>query len=594
MSTVTTQQPHRNLVGSKIADGRLQLVSLLGLGAYGVVYLARGTNMQMAKSGRPLSLSPVAQHANLALNATSANYNYLAVKCLNKVGLDQRQRAFQRREIFLHTMMSSHPNVATLHRVIDNTWDPSVFVILEYCPDGDLFTMITEKQRYLLPPEPYVADSSAKDGRPKPEDPAYTRARLEMDMFIKDVFDQILNAVEHCHSLGIYHRDLKPENILCCDGGRRVKLADFGLATGDRFSSDFGCGSSFYMSPECHGGITSNLSAYDTAANDVWSLGVILINLICGRNPWKQATPNDDTFREYLRDPDFLAKILPVSNDLHVILKRIFTLRPESRCSISELRRWIRAVPRLQASNWELWQRHHIDTKVFSAKRDDDDDKDSLLNLRDRQAAQADTPTTLCDPDCSRFSSLSLNSPVNSSLLAATTSTTNPDSSVATTPVTETTASPVDAQTRPIADHHFSTKKAGVIDAGERNKTTLTKLGVTDSQSAYRVPQPPLKTQYLSTSSTHRSSRRTPQPRYAVGESPKPVRKEVPAYLSQPRSAVAARPRAEPAVTSERSTNLQTAAHGDGWRTPGVPNILPNGMCAQQYAPEIHWRALAI
>jgi serine/threonine protein kinase len=37
--------------------------------------------------------------------------------------------------------------------------------------------------------------------------------------------------------------------------------------------------------------------------NDIWSLGIILLNLATGRNPWKSATPGDPTFQAYLRDP---------------------------------------------------------------------------------------------------------------------------------------------------------------------------------------------------------------------------------------------------------------------------------------------------
>ncbi|KAN0065489.1 Serine/threonine protein kinase [Thecaphora frezii] len=355
MSTASSTQHHRNLIGHRIADGRLELCAVLGLGAYGVVYLARDVT-------HPLHQQPFAstssQKASASLLASNygASSGYYAVKCLNKVGLDTRQRNFQRREIMLHTMASAHSNVVSLHRVIDNPEDPCVYVVLDYCPDGDLFSMITETQRYTVP----TPSSSSLPRCPRTGetiDLAFSPARQKMDALIRDVFDQILDAVEYCHSMGIYHRDLKPENILCLQGGAKVVLADFGLATGEKVSSDFGCGSTFYMGPECQGGITHRLSSYSTAANDVWSLGVILVNLICGRNPWKQACPADETFREYLRNPDFLKEILPISDGVNSILKRIFTFRAESRCSISDLRRMIRNIDRLTATAEEIKSR---------------------------------------------------------------------------------------------------------------------------------------------------------------------------------------------------------------------------------------------
>ena len=72
---------------------------------------------------------------------------------------------------------------------------------------------------------------------------------VEDDAKNRQVFLQILRAVQYCHDQSIYHRDLKPENILVKDNGYTVKLADFGLATRDVLTSDFGCGSTFYMSP---------------------------------------------------------------------------------------------------------------------------------------------------------------------------------------------------------------------------------------------------------------------------------------------------------------------------------------------------------
>jgi serine/threonine protein kinase len=141
-----------------------------------------------------------------------------AVKALAKNNLDARQKRFQQREIALHLKASAHPNVVSLAKIVET--EDCTFVILEYCPEGDLFTNITERGHYV-----------------------------GNDILARQVFLQLLDAVEYCHSLGIYHRDLKPENVLVAARGFEVKLADFGLATTDPYTNDFGCGSTFYMSP---------------------------------------------------------------------------------------------------------------------------------------------------------------------------------------------------------------------------------------------------------------------------------------------------------------------------------------------------------
>ena len=291
---------------------RLELTSILGVGAYGVVYTA------------------VDIHTNVLY----------AVKALNKAGLDPRQRKFQQREIRLHHQASQHPNVVSLVKIMDSA--DCTFVVIEFCPEGDLFSNITERGHFV-----------------------------GNDFLAKRAFLQILDAVEYCHSIGIYHRDLKPENILVTDHGMTVKLADFGLATTDYLSSDFGCGSTFYMSPgekrisnmlvytilipcqylECQQPLPKQYACYSSAANDIWSLGVVLVNLTCGRNPWKRASPEDPTFRAYLKDPSFLNTILPLSPGLDFILRRIFECDPQKRISIPELRDLVIRCPAFTANN---------------------------------------------------------------------------------------------------------------------------------------------------------------------------------------------------------------------------------------------------
>lgn len=70
----------------------------------------------------------------------------------------------------------------------------------------------------------------------------------------------------------------------------------------------------------------------------MWSLGVILVNLTCGRNPWKQASFQDSTYRAFARDPSFLQTILPLTDELNDILGRIFHPSPDQRITLQELR----------------------------------------------------------------------------------------------------------------------------------------------------------------------------------------------------------------------------------------------------------------
>lgn len=85
---------------------------------------------------------------------------------------------------------------------------------------------------------------------------------------------------------------------------------------------------------------------YLCAPNDIWSLGVILVNLACGRNPWKQASSEDATYRAFLKDRSFLKTILPISDELNHLLARVFERDPQKRLNIQELRREIEHLPR--------------------------------------------------------------------------------------------------------------------------------------------------------------------------------------------------------------------------------------------------------
>lgn len=93
---------------------------------------------------------------------------------------------------------------------------------------------------------------------------------------------------------------------------------------------------------ECIGpSAVGHKQSYLNQYNDIWALGVILINLITSRNPWRLATPTDACFDAYRKDPDFLKNVLNLTDEVNSILLGVFRFPPEHRLSIMEMRRRI-------------------------------------------------------------------------------------------------------------------------------------------------------------------------------------------------------------------------------------------------------------
>ena len=143
--------------------------------------------------------------------------------------------------------------------------------------------------------------------------------------------------LHHAHSNGVLHRDVKPENILFSGTGT-VKIADFGIAkslAGDavqRTATGSLIGTPAYMAPEQATG--EQLSPL----TDVYSLGVVLYELLTGQRPYRDVTePMAQLFQHVNDDPRPMAEVFPgVPPQLEAVTRRALAKDPADRPSSAE------------------------------------------------------------------------------------------------------------------------------------------------------------------------------------------------------------------------------------------------------------------
>lgn len=276
-----------SLIDKTIGNEEYQLLEPLGHGAYGCLFLGQ---------------------------SLKGNTTYVAIKVISK----------SNEQFLLETDIQSslkHPHILALHHLFqDNEF---FYLVMELCDAGDLFDFV-------------IQDSTT----------------LRDELLVKKFFTQILDAVQYMHQQGVYHRDLKLENILLQsqdDDTDKLdcKVADFGLATRERYSTEFGYGSPSYLAPE-H--FDNNQPYYDAAASDVWSLGILLLALMFGRNPWQEANASSDpTFNSFSHQPLILKdKLFPeLSTSTFHLIKSVLSMNASDRISVSEFKDQFLAIDHL-------------------------------------------------------------------------------------------------------------------------------------------------------------------------------------------------------------------------------------------------------
>ena len=254
---------------TQLLNNRYQLLEPLGKGGMAVVYRARDLMLE----------------------------RLVAVKVLREDY--SRDQAFQeqfRREAKAAANLS-HPNIVTVH---DFGFDQGkLFIVMEYVPGKDLKTLIRQKGRF------------------RPEE--------TLPLLI-----QACAGIGYAHRAGLVHCDVKPQNMLVTPD-QRLKVTDFGIARAlasihPEEQSDVVWGSPQYFAPE------QAMGAAPSPASDVYSLGVIMYEMLTGTLPF-QADTSSELARLHLEsEPPLLTEMVPeLSPALEQILLKVLSKEPSQR-----------------------------------------------------------------------------------------------------------------------------------------------------------------------------------------------------------------------------------------------------------------------
>jgi tetratricopeptide (TPR) repeat protein/predicted Ser/Thr protein kinase len=210
-------------IGLRI-DNRYEVLGELGRGGMGVVYKAADLKMD-----RVVAIKVLTAHV---------------------VGKEEYRERFLREARSVAKLQ--HPNIVVVHDYGDHAGSP--YMAMEYVEGTPLDKLIA--------------------------------SGVNLSLIVKlDYIIQVAHALNYAHQFGIIHRDVKPGNIMVLEGGQRVKLLDFGIARAGGASmlskSGLAMGTIYYMSPQQ----TKGQKDLDGRA-DIFSLGVVLYELLAGRLPW--------------------------------------------------------------------------------------------------------------------------------------------------------------------------------------------------------------------------------------------------------------------------------------------------------------------
>ncbi|KAL1829564.1 CBL-interacting serine/threonine-protein kinase 23 isoform X1 [Daucus carota subsp. sativus] len=224
----------------------------------------------------------------------------VAIKILDKEKVLMHKMIGQIKREISTMKLIRHPNVIRMYEVMASK--TKIYIVLEFVTGGELFDKIASK------------------GRLK-EDEA------------RKYFQQLINAVDYCHSRGVFHRDLKPENLLL-DANGVLKVSDFGLSALPQQLREDGllhttCGTPNYVAPE-----VINNKGYDGAKADLWSCGVILYVLMAGYLPFEES--NLMALYKKIFKADFSCPPW-FSTSAKKLIKRILDPSPTTRITIQEV-----------------------------------------------------------------------------------------------------------------------------------------------------------------------------------------------------------------------------------------------------------------